>query len=120
MSRSWLRVLTVVIVVGALAGCVDGPFARANPHDPKAEVEMRLEASVDTLFGVGAIAEFVLVSTPAYPQYDIQWLHTHAAFLEHLGNGVYRVRTAPAAPIVVTVIAGWELRRASTTVVVAP
>lgn len=112
-------IAALLAVLGTL-GCVDGPFARANPYDPKASVEMRIETSVDTLRGVGSIGEFVLVSTPEYPQYAPQWNASPATYLDNLGNGVFRLRIVPATPVVITVSVRWENRVASTTFVVAP
>lgn len=120
MSPNADRALSCVSLALLVTGCLDGPFARANPYDPKAEVEMRVVAPTDTLRGVGTVAEFTLETTPHYPQYPVQWSSTQAGIFENLGNGVFRVRAAPPAPVTVTVSASWELRRASTTVVVAP
>lgn len=120
MSHSALRLWLGFAVLGAVIGCVDGPFARANPYDPKAPLEMRIEMSADTLQGIGALGEFMLVTTPAFPLYAPYWTTSHEQFLEHLGNGIFRVRAVPALPVTVTVTASFENRRASTSVVVVP
>jgi hypothetical protein len=119
-SRGTRWRIGVLLVLLGSAGCVDGPFARANPYDPKASVEMRIETSVDTLRGIGSIGEFVLVSNPEFPQYAPQWNASPATYVDNLGNGVFRLRIVPATPVVITVSARWETRVASTTFVVAP
>ena len=82
-------------VVGLLTGCLDGPFAHANPFDPDNPMTLSIEGGVDTISVAGEVVQFHLVSDPLYDSPSPYWSSSTASLLVPLGYGRFVVPTLP-------------------------
>lgn len=114
--------MVVGLTVAAALACVDGPFARANPHDPTLDIEMWIESvRGNTITGQGTLAAFRLHSDPAFPGYPARWTVVPVGVLVPVGSdGIFRVDVRDGQPATVTVRAYWGNRVASLSVDVVP
>jgi hypothetical protein len=65
------RALALLLLISD--GCVEAPFERTNPYDPKAALTMRLAGGVDTATVAGQTILYQLVTDPALSGYEPEW-----------------------------------------------
>lgn len=82
-------------VVGLLTGCLDGPFAHANPFDPDNPMTLSIEGGQDTIAVAGEVVQFHLVTDPPYDSPSPYWSSSSASLLVPLGYGRFVVPTLP-------------------------
>ncbi len=119
VARRVARAALLCSVLG-IVGCLDGPLPRINPNDPGADVTLSLVASRDTLRPGAAYVLVQVLSDPPTLGYAPRWEVEPDGTLIHLGDGLFLMMTAPAAPEPTTIHADFATRRISTTVVRAP
>jgi hypothetical protein len=117
--------LTVAVACG-------DPYRHTNPYDPAVPVDVAVTGP-DTLFSIGAIAQFGVVSTPAFPDTSVYWALDSAAHIlltagdDSLVNagfyiatggstGQFRVMSAPLEPATVTFTVTGGIGQIDTTV----
>jgi hypothetical protein len=113
------RGVALAAVVCLALGCVDGPFERRNPFDPKTSVTARLEVVTDTVSELGEIAVVQLITDP---QVDLElypplWRSGRSGTLESLGGGLFRLIDVPATPTRVTISAAYPAFTVSAVIV---
>lgn len=118
MSR-WNRMLLMLLVV-PLAGCIDGPFAHVNPHDPATPISLRILGGADTVRVVGDFVLFQAVTDPVTTGVTVFWGSSEPNRLNSLGSGLFQVVTLPVTPVTVQVRAALGGATASRNVVVMP
>ncbi|MCE9601126.1 MAG: hypothetical protein K8S21_02795 [Gemmatimonadetes bacterium] len=115
-----LRSLAVAALVLASGACLDGPFARANPHDPGAVIELTLVGGRDTLEMVGQQAFFQLVTEPVTTGYTAAWSSSTTSLLTPLGFGRFEVVALPGSVATVEIKATLGTRSVTRNVVILP
>ena len=119
-TRRAATALVAVLSLAAFGACIEGPFERANPHDPDSPFTMTIAGGVDTMRVVGATALFQLVTDPVTVGYTPLWTSLAPNHLESLGLGRFQVKVMPAAPLSVTIRARLGGNVADRVVVLAP
>lgn len=93
----WSRLFALLAFVIALVplGCIDGPFARTNPHDGETPLELTIVGGRDTLRVVGEQVLFQLVTDPVTNGYTGAWSSSTNSLLLPRGSGVFEVMALP-------------------------
>lgn len=112
-----LALLAFALVPGA---CLDGPFARANPHDPGAAITLTLVGGRDTLEMVGQQALFQLVTEPVTTGYTAAWSSSTTSLLIPLGFGRFEVVALPGFVATVEITATLGTRSVTRNLVILP
>ena len=108
----------VAVLLLSLGACVDAPFARLNPADAEANIEMRIVGGLDTARTVGQAIAFQLVTVPAVTGHKVYWSSSNEVLLAPDGDGVFQVNRLPTgANVTVTITAEFETRGAVRTIV---
>lgn len=87
VDATWVAAFLFALPV--LSGCVEGPFERANPNDPRADYTMRIETSSTFVSSAQPRVALRVVLEPAGPATDVVWELRQAGYLTHLGDGVF-------------------------------
>lgn len=119
-ARRATTALAAVLSFVAFGACIEGPFERANPHDPDSPFTMTIVGGVDTMRVIGATALFQLVTDPVTVGYTPLWTSLAPNHLESLGYGRYQVKAIPPAPLSVTIRARLGGNVADRVVVLTP
>jgi hypothetical protein len=88
--------LALTALVLAVSACVEGPFERTNPRDAASTYRFTLVASRDTVSPANPVVVLNLVSDPVVVGYQPFYISQDSTRLRHEGNGVFRLRNAPA------------------------
>ena len=116
--RSHRSTRIVAVLLLTLGACVDAPFARLNPADAEANIEMRIVGGLDTARTVGQAIAFQLVTVPAVTGHIVNWSSSNEDLLGIDGDGVFLVKRLPTgANVTVTIKAKFETREAVRTIV---
>jgi hypothetical protein len=118
-SRS-LRPLTLAFLGLLPLGCVDGPFARVNPHDPGTAITVQVLGGADTIRVVGEVVLFQAVTAPATSGYTVIWSSSSPGRLRSQGSGRFVTLDIPVSPVSVQVSAQLGPHIGTRTVVLAP
>lgn len=119
MTRSKCRALIIAAVL-TLAGCVDGPFAHVNPHDPATSLTLTIRGGTDTLRVAGDFVLFQAVTDPVTTGATVFWESSDQTRLAPQGNGLFLVGVLPLTPTGVEVRARLGAASATRTVVILP
>lgn len=114
------RRMLALLVMLPLAGCIDGPFAHVNPHDPATALSLRILGGADTVRVVGDFVLFQAVTDPVTNGVTVFWGSSEPNRLNSLGSGLFQVVTLPVTPVTVQVRATLGGATASRDVVVMP
>lgn len=93
--RSRLLALLAFLLAIAPLGCLDGPFARTNPHDGEIALALTIVGGRDTLRAIGEQVLFQLVTDPVTNGYTAAWSSSTDALLLPRGSGVFEVMSLP-------------------------
>lgn len=85
------RALMLLLLLSV--GCVEAPFERTNPYDPKAPITMRLVGGVDTATVAGQTLLYQLVTDPVLSGYEPVWETDTPARVRSEGFGRFVVIT---------------------------
>jgi hypothetical protein len=102
-----------------LTGCVDGPFERANPHDPEAEFSIQLIATRDTVTLAEPDVAILVVTTPNIGGH-LALITSDYDKLVNFGDGVFRLVMASPVVAPITITARYLNKEATLTVYRAP
>lgn len=116
--RGRLRAVALAAAVAVVVACSEGPFARANPYDPRADFAFEIRGSRDSAFAVGDRVLYQLVSNPPHSLTARAWGSDRPDLLLHLGNGYFHVAALPPSPVTVNVFVQLGLRADTATLVV--
>jgi hypothetical protein len=106
-----------------LGGCLDGPFAHANPYDPENPMTLSIEGGRDTIVVAGEAVQFHLVTDPIHTFPSPSWTSSAPSLLLSLGAGRFIVPVSPLETTVVqvsAVLGSKEASRAITILAAAP
>lgn len=95
--RRRVPLVSIVLVVLGVLGCVESSFARRNPFDPDADLTVRIVATRDTVSPREPVVLLQMVSDPPVVGYEVFWGSTRRTVLAHEGNGVFRLLVTPTA-----------------------
>jgi hypothetical protein len=115
-----LRSLTAATATLLLGACLDGPFARVNPNDPAAVLELSLVGGRDTLVQVGQQALFQLVTEPVTAGYSVSWSSSTTSLLIPRGFGRFEVVALPGSVATIEIRATLGTRSVTRDVVILP
>lgn len=110
------RLLWPFCAVALVASCVDGPFARVNPHDPAFEYTLELRVSRDTVTPLNPVVLVQLVTDPLIVGYRPIY-EADSPFLSHLGDGVFLLNTPPTGVFAVNITASIDGTRSVSRVI---
>lgn len=116
------RSLLLAVLAFAIAplGCLDGPFARTNPHDGASPLELTIVGGRDTLRALGEKVLFQLVTDPVTNGYTAAWSSSTTSRLVPRGSGVFEVVSLPGFASTVEIRATLGGNSATRNVVILP
>lgn len=118
--RSGLLALSAFLLALAPLGCLDGPFARTNPHDGESPLELTIVGGRDTLRAIGEQVLFQLVTDPVTNGYTGAWSSSTNSLLLPRGSGVFEVMSLPGFASTVEIRATLGGNSATRNVVILP
>ena len=110
----------LVAGLAATAGCIEGPFERANPNDAQADLTMTIVGGLDTVRTPASTVFFQLVTDPPMTGYTTIWTSSNPGYLATVGDGRFWVPVLPTSPEQVFVTARIGGNATSRLVVVMP
>lgn len=116
--RRWTILGT--LFAAAAGACYEGPFAHRNPNDPEARFTMRLEADRETISTADPVAQFTVITDPAYPGYVPVWRVSIDTLIYHVENGRFSLNDVPEGPTTVQITASFMNQSANRSLVIVP
>lgn len=98
------RAIGIVLCL-SLGACLDGPFARVNPHDAGTDIALSIVGGVDTARVVGETLLFQLATEPVTTGVTVVWRSDAPSRLLPTGYGQFVVMSLPLAPATVRISA---------------
>lgn len=119
LTRAALGALGAALLL-PLGGCLDGPFARVNPHDAAADITLSIVGGVDTARVVGETVFYRLLTDPVTSGVTVVWRTDTPARLLPVGEGRFVVLSLPLAPATAEITAIIGGNSATRTLVLMP
>ena len=115
-----LPLIGALLLTLAMPACLDGPFARVNPHDAGTALQLRIVGGSDTLRIAGEQVLFQLVTDPVTSGYTVSWSSSQTSRLLPLGLGRFQVISIPAVATTVEISAALGANVATRNIVLVP
>ncbi len=119
-AGSRLPLLAALLLALAAPGCLDGPFARVNPHDAESPIQLSIVGGRDTLRVAGEQVLYQLVTDPVTNGYTVNWASSATSRLLPLGLGRFQVVSLPAVATTVEIRAAFGANVATRDIVLLP